>query len=395
MSSLKIAIAGGFDTGNLGDYASFSGLTNVLKSHSLSPDFVHFSRHPRDSFGREFPFVKQIQNLDWGSSVEAKGRMFLGFNRGDPGDRLSILAQEIEASDVLLLGNGRLLVDYSLGPARGPLAYFSLLSSLATVSNTPYVLWSMTLVELRTKRGRDLLAQIIRGAKFLFLRDSGSAQIAVKYGASPSRIRVVPDFAWAMSREPLQPDSRHSHQFAQNDLEMRVGINFRAVSAEAQMAISQQAKVLGKIVDLVDFTAVAQQHYSDSGGADANDDETNRGVMTSLGLEASGVRNQLLSLADLCQVYDQLDVLVTTRRHGMIIAATRGLPSVLWALEENTLRAMENYPVEGIVGPRPAPIELHELRSAVEKRADVLEYADSEKRKLESSVVAEELLGIE
>jgi len=161
------------------------------------------------------------------------------------------------------------------------------------------------------------------------------------------------------------------------------------------MAISQQARVLGKIVDVVDFTAVAQQHYLDPGGADANDDETNREVMTSLGLEASGVRDQLLSLADLCQVYDDLNVLVTTRRHGMIIAATRGLPSVLWALEENTRRVMEDYPVEGIVGPRPAPIELHELRSAVEKRADVLEHADSEKHKLESSVAPEELLGIE
>jgi len=388
-------MAGGFDSGNLGDYASFSGLVNVLKSHNLSPDFVHFSRHPRDSFAWEFPFVKQIQNLDWATSAEAEGKMLQGFNRGDPGDRLSILAQEIEASDVLLIGNGRLLVDYSLGRARGPLAYFSLLSSLATVSNTPYVIWSMTLVEPRSKRGGELLAQIVRGAKFLFLRDSDSAQIAVKYGASPSRVRVVPDFAWAMSREPLKPDSRHSHQFAENNLKMRVGINFRAISAEARMAISQQARVLGKIVDVVDFTAVAQQHYLDPGGADANDDETNREVMTSLGLEASGVRDQLLSLADLCQVYDDLNVLVTTRRHGMIIAATRGLPSVLWALEENTRRVMEDYPVEGIVGPRPAPIELHELRSAVEKRADVLEHADSEKHKLESSVAPEELLGIE
>lgn len=386
-------MAGGFDTGNLGDYASFAGLVNILGSKGLRPEFVHFSRHPRDAFGREFPFVKNISNLDWDSSSEAEGKMLRGFNRGDSGSQLSVIAQEIASSDVLLIGNGRLLTDYSLGQARGPLPYFALLSALAKVAGVPYVVWSMTLIEPSTERGHSLLQNIICGASFLFLRDLASAQIAIRLGASASNVRVVPDFAWAMTPTPSDSGRAQNEGVRSSRGSLRVGVNFRGVSGELEVSIAQNARFISRIANSARLTGVAQQHYDDPGGPEANDDRVNFQVFKALGLEPKGINDRILSLAEICDVYDSLDVLVTTRRHGMILAASRSLPSILWASEENTERALDQFPVRGVVGVEPDPLELDDLDRAIATRDAVAKFSRTERDTLFRSVAAEELLG--
>lgn len=392
----KVVIAGGFDTSNLGDYASFAGLVNILQVNGGGEEheFVHLSRHPSDTFRKEFPFVRNVRNLDWKSSEEAAGKMFRGFNSGDGSNQLSVISREIAAADVLMIGNGRLFVDYSLGRGRGPLAYFSLLAALADTVGIPYVIWSMTLVEPTTSRGRYLIEKLVRGANRLLLRDVASAEIAVRYGASGDRVKVVPDFAWALGENHhVLPEANRSGEQGPSSGRTRIAVNFRGVSGSKKLEVEQQSRFISKIAGAVDIFGVSQQHYQDPGGKNADDDQMNLEVFRSLGIKPVGIRGRLATLAEICQAYDEADVLVTTRRHGLIIAATRGLPTILWASEENTSRVLEGYPVQGIYGAEPRPLELIDLQRARRKRHEVLEYSRSESERLFLSVTVEDLLG--
>ena len=79
---MKILVAGGYDTNNLGDHASIQVLLTDLKKSVPDVEAVVLSRHPEENFLDNFN-VKLIKNLDHLSKKLSKDRWFYGFNEND------------------------------------------------------------------------------------------------------------------------------------------------------------------------------------------------------------------------------------------------------------------------------------------------------------------------
>ena len=326
---MKVCVAGGYDTVNYGDYASFHGLRTLVTAEKSDSVFTVLSRHPRDEFGKDFPDVTMLQNLDFPDKKAAIGKALRGFNSGDEGGELAAVAQEIASSDLLLIGNGRLLVDKTLGPARGPLPYFFFLASLAQVSDTRVGLYSMTLVPPKSPRGWDLLRKALHLCDFLLLRDWRSRRLAIELGVQPSRIQVLPDFAWMLASED-GGKKRGNSNFSRGNL----GVNFRQQSLGFSLSPTQVAQAISPLQAVFNFRPIASQTYNVPGSTDADDRLANQAVLETLGLRVD--HHQEKGLWGLLREYDNCDALLTMRRHGLILALARGIPAILWATESNS-----------------------------------------------------------
>lgn len=117
---MKIVLAGGHDTKNLGDHGSLEVFQRDLRKIDPSSEIVLLSRHPDKDFDKTYN-VRSILNLDHKNKAESMGRWFNGLNPGDNKNHLKEIWEEIASSDLLVIGNGRLFVDISLDFMRGSL----------------------------------------------------------------------------------------------------------------------------------------------------------------------------------------------------------------------------------------------------------------------------------
>ena len=164
---LKVVLAGGYDTQNFGDHAALWGLKQVLPEGS---QITLLSRHPELPLPVE---VIPLKNLDANSKAEA-GKYFRGFNIGDSTEHMEEIRKAISDCDVVLLGGGRMFVDYTVGYMRGHLAYFAELTKLAKWHNKPVGLINNTFVPLSTELGKEQLGFIQENAAFSIVRDMES-----------------------------------------------------------------------------------------------------------------------------------------------------------------------------------------------------------------------------
>ena len=96
---MRVLIAGGYDTRNLGDYASWLGLKKLLNKEFGHVVFTVLSRHPGDPFA-EFSGAEMVKNFDFDSRKESEGKFFRGFNLGDDQDHL-VKINEVQGLDIL------------------------------------------------------------------------------------------------------------------------------------------------------------------------------------------------------------------------------------------------------------------------------------------------------
>ena len=106
---MKLLLAGGYDTCNLGDYAMLYVLKEGLEK-SGSVKITLLSRHPEKPVD-DFKDISLIKNLDFNTKKESIGKWFRGFNKGDDSSHLHRIYKELLEADALVIGGGRLLID--------------------------------------------------------------------------------------------------------------------------------------------------------------------------------------------------------------------------------------------------------------------------------------------
>ena len=330
----------------MGDYASFLGLYKLFKKHCPDAQFSVLSRHPDDNFSNQFD-VETLLNLDHSCKPESNGRIFNGFNEGDKQDHLHEIFHKMSRCDLLVLGNGRLFVDISLDFMAGPLSYFCILVMLAKFLNKPVVLYSVTLVQPRTEYGKKCLKFILQNAAKIIVREQFSALVAKQYIFDTEKVEVLPDIAFALDESdasgcgmPFEVDKNS------------MGVNFRGVSFSNAVGAEQLAKMTNRVTVLLDSTdkklVFCNQGTYDIDSDITDDRKINQRVFQQL-KPAHQTRctlsNVKLSLANILYLYQKLDYLFTTRRHGFILSLTQATRSSLVCDEDNTAVMEESIPI--------------------------------------------------
>lgn len=343
---MRLLVAGGYDTQNLGDYASFLGLYKIIRSKHPNSEFVVLSRHPGDEFVNQFD-VKALLNLDHASKKASIGRIFNGLNEGDDNKHMVEIFQRLSKSDFLVIGNGRLFVDIALGFMRGPLNYFALLVILARFLNKPIILSSVTLVHPKTELGKELLGLILKNASLIIVREQSSAEVAYQYITNRSKVRVLPDIAFALTPEDAEL------QRVPNEFNGSIGVNFRGVNYANAIESEDEKNITQRITKLLDTTerdlVFCHQCTYDIDSNITDDRYINRKIYNSLPKSHKTrchIFDNKWTLAETLGQYSKMHYLFTERRHGFILSLTQGTGASLICNEENSRAVMETVPLK-------------------------------------------------
>ena len=341
---MKFLIAGGYDTQNLGDYASFLGLYKLIKSENPEAQFTVLSRHPNDLFSQQFD-VRTIINLDHANKNESLERFFRGFNEDDTNEHLLKIIQELINCDCLLIGNGRLFIDIAIGYMYGPLNYFATLILLARFLNKPVVLISVSLVEPSTNIGKQILKFIIQNSTLIIVREESSSKIAKMYTKKNDKVKILPDIAFAIT------DKDASFKDIPDVFNDGIGINFRGVNYNKDLNKALVKKNVEKVINLIDATdrniVFCHQSTYDVDSELTDDRYVNKTIFDLLPKfykERCHIFNNRWSLAQTLGQYSKLAHLFTERRHGFILSLTQSTSSTLICNEENTEIVKETIP---------------------------------------------------
>lgn len=336
----KILLAGGYDTRNLGDYAALY----LLKNYLQDAEIVLLSRHPENAIP-DFPYLKQIKNLDFNSKKESLGKWFRGFNPEDSTEHLGIIFREMMSSNALLIGGGRLLVDYALDFMRGPLFYFFILVLLAKFMGKPVAIYSMTIEKPRTEEGFKFLKFIIENAEVVTLRESESLNTLLSLGIKPKEAFVFPDPGFSLpevsenvGKEILNRELIPEEKF--------IGVNFRA-TVVGDISFEELVSMYSKICDALyeefglPILMVSQMYY---GVDNPYYDDRNLHLRVREACKYSDkvfVLKGEYGMFETLSIYKNLSALFSTRRHGIIFAATQKVPVYGITTEDNVLYALK------------------------------------------------------
>ncbi len=339
---MKILVAGGYDTNNLGDHASIQVLLKDLKKSVPDVEAVVLSRHPEENFLDNFN-VKLIKNLDHLSKKLSKDRWFYGFNENDDDDHLSKITNELQSSDALLIGSGRLLIDISLDFMKGPLPYYAVLVTLAKFLGVPVLIYSMTIIKPETKIGNEILRYILTNCNLITVRDTESKQLVESMGILNYKINVLPDAAigldFVTNSTSLISLGKEIPEL--NKYNQTIGINFRYINFTKQVGTNyfkNLAQICDYLVDELNCNIILVPQGTYNVDTPLTDDRyTHKQVKNECNNQNSiHVLEKRYNVSETLAIYQQCDFLFSMRRHGLIFAATQLTPIFGLSGEENT-----------------------------------------------------------
>jgi len=336
---MRLVLAGGYDTQNLGDHAMLQVLMRDFEQRGERVHVSLLSRHPDEDFDAQYG-VQSIQNLDHPSRAAARGRVFRGLNGEQDSGVLRELTRRIAQADVLVIGGGRMLVDYTHGFQRGHLAYFALLVTLARCHGTRIALFAQSLEELESESGREHLRYIVRNADHVSLREQSSLEVLRQLDPSliDGRVAVVPDPAFGL----LAAQRYAGPKLPELDAELPVlALNLRSyVWRDGE--VDEFERRLASWLDELRSARPLQLLFVPQMTYHVDRPETDdRVIARRVAREMADQSNvhfvdDPLTVDEALGIYQHATALLTMRRHGALFAATQGVPVLPLSCEANT-----------------------------------------------------------
>jgi len=343
---MKIVVAGGYDTKNLGDHAMLKVLVRDFSAKVSDLETVLLSRHPDKAFDKAYG-VRSIHNLDYDTKEASLGHWFRGLNYGDDTEHLRIIRKELESADLLVIGGGRLLVDISLGLYRGPLPYYALLVTLARFFGLPVVIFGMTIISVDTEAGRELIRYIVSNSDAVMVREESSRLELERLGLMSERVQVLPDPALGL--ESIDRKEKGLEILRDEGIELKtrrcLAFSVRSIvtlwDGRAEQDGSSFIEALTKFADTLaetleaDILFIPQQTYCVD---EKFEDDRQVAIAVREGMARKDLAHIIRGDYDVDEtlaLYQLSEMLVATRRHAMVFALTQGIPVVALSGDPN------------------------------------------------------------
>jgi polysaccharide pyruvyl transferase WcaK-like protein len=353
-------LAGGYDTKNVGDYAMLLPLRRILSDRGYCLKLL--SRHPQKHLMDLYGVAEILENYEYETREKSEGKFFRGLNFGDDTTHLRGLATEISASEGLIIGGGRLLIDYTLDVMRGPLPYFGLLVTLCKFLGKPVYIYGMTIIENQSVVGNQLLRYIVDNCSKVCVRDAASGAVLESIGCAFHTPEVIPDPAFCLSW-------KHDDSISDtSDLKL-VGLTVRPISGRwGGMSFDDYIAHMAETVSAIQESTlglkaqgIPHQFY---GVDDLEYDD--RYILEQIHqrtpFQAGYIQDEMLDLEEYRKIYSRLGTLVGIRRHSFVFAALANTPILPMSENPNASRMCEQLRT---IPPLPLDYSMTEFRQTL------------------------------
>lgn len=321
-------LSGGYDTKNVGDYAMLDYF--VKKSHHNNIGVKLLSRHYQQHLIDDYGVDELLENFEYSCKKESLNNFFRGFNFEDDSSHLHQLADELKKSKGLVIGGGRLLVDYFTDIMKGPLAYWTTLVILCKFLDIPVHIYAMTFIPLKTKDGEKSVRFIVDNSKSISVRDSDSLKYLRDIGCQNKKITVIPDPAYALDWKKSSLNNG------------KVAITARHISKsygdlDLSKFIDQMEWIINTVESMGYKTYGIPHCYYDVDTPHTDDRHILKILAKRTPLRV--VEKEILNISEYGEFYQEMDALIGVRRHSMLFAAAAGVPVLGICETENGTRA--------------------------------------------------------
>lgn len=329
----KIIFDGAYGIRSYGDDAPLIVLVEMLRSRLGEIDAVVVNRHVHDYDYSEYG-MRSVCGIEYETKEESVGKWFRGFNPTDDKQELCHLYKEIESSDLLVLGAGNFLVDYTIDILKGPVSRFLVLSLMAKMSGTPIFWFGMSVGPLMTKMGRDMTRLAANLATLITVRDEKSIEELQRLGVDRD-VFVLPDAVFGLEL----PLKNHGMQFtAYREAHLCedgvIAISVRSMTTGMGMSsedyITLMAKICDHLVDSWNYNVLFIPQCTYEFG---NYNEDDRNIAAEI-IKCSRNKNKLFSVDEKINAFDCLSLYegaigsICTRLHGNVFSIRHGVPTV-------------------------------------------------------------------
>lgn len=325
----QILLVGGYDTKNIGDYASLKVLIQILKKTKFAKKLkINFlSRKPSKKFDKQNN-LKSYQNFEFKNKKLSFGKFFNGFNYFNENNKvIKKIFYLFQTSKIVIIGNGRLFSEISFDFMRGPLFYYFLIVYNSVLLRKPVFIFSHTILKLKNKFCIKLLKFIIQNSKLVILREKESLDNLKKMGITYQNVKVLPDACFALNEQKEINLPNNLKTKATNSIILNVRGDLYC-----DKKVRQMIDFFSKLADFFykktkkKIILINQKTYK-SENLNFDDRHLNKIILgKSKNKKNITFISQELNLEQTLYLYKLSSFVVTMRRHGFILAMSQKTP---------------------------------------------------------------------
>jgi len=329
----KVIFDGAYGISSFGDDAPLIVMVDMLRKKIGNIEFVVVSRHPEEDHYSNYG-IKSIRGLEYPTKEESIGKWFRGFNPDDDKSDLYQLYKEVESSDLLILGAGNYLVDYTIDILKGPVPRFVIMTIMAKMAGTPIMWYGISVGPLKTKLGRDLSRFAASLATIITVRDTKSILELSNIGVKASAIEL-PDAVYKFT----SPEKGHAKKFStwvEAHTSDRPVIVISARSLPDGCGIDNETYLLSlaNLCDLLidrlnaNILFIPQCTYT-HGNLNEDDRNIAKDIITKMQHTTNVYDiNESIDVFDCISLYEGALGAICTRLHGNVFAVMQGVPVI-------------------------------------------------------------------
>ncbi len=329
----KVIFGGEYGIRSYGDDGPLIVMTDMLRERIDGLESVAIARNAEEKPYAEHG-IRSINGLMYPTKQESSGKWFRGFNFSDDKTELCQLYKEIAGSDLLLLGAGNFLVDYTIDILKGPVPKFVVLSTMAKMTGTPVMWFGISVGPLKTKLGRDMSRLAALDATKITVRDEKSITELLDIGVN-KETTLLPD---ANYRLPV-PGKGFAGKFtpwveAHQDNKPVIAVSVRSLTAISSSYYEKYLTLTARTCDLIGEEMKANVLFIPQctyryGEPEQDDRFVAREVTKRMsGKEHVFTIEQEIGLYDCLALYEKASAALCTRLHGSVYAIMQGVPAI-------------------------------------------------------------------